>query len=95
MNKAKEQFELFCYDETHNINEWDNGNMWICDCPKVQTELFHCEDCNADPPGGCECVYCIDLTTFREVGNERAKKAKGKFALAWFYRKNMQLSVRL
>lgn len=60
MNEPKEQFELFSYDETHNINEWDNGNMWICDCPKLQTELFHCRECKAEPPWGCDGVFCVD-----------------------------------
>ena len=65
MNKAREQFELFYYDETHNIGEWDNA-LWICDCPKIQTELFHCQDCKAEPPGGCQGPECADLTTFWE-----------------------------
>lgn len=70
MNEPREQFELFCYDETHNITEWDDAR-WICDCPKIQNELFHCGDCKAEPPGGCHCVFCTDLTTFREAEYEQ------------------------
>jgi len=66
MKKVREQFELFSYDETHNITEWDDA-QWICDCPKVQTDiLFHCGECKAEPPGGCQFPQCADLTTFWE-----------------------------
>lgn len=69
MNEPKEQFELFSYDETHNIVEWGNA-LWMCDCPKIQIELFHCKSCKAEPPGGCICPQCVDLTTFWESNNE-------------------------
>lgn len=67
MNKPREQLELFSDEEI--FNEWDNGT-WICDCPKIQTDLFHCDDCQAEPPGGCQCLECADLSTSWESENK-------------------------
>ena len=69
MNEPKEQFELFSYDETHNITEWENAR-WMCDCPKLQYDFFHCPQCKAEPPWGCKCVYCVDIISLREVKDE-------------------------
>ena len=66
MRKPREQFELFSYDETHNIGEWDDAT-WICECPKIKTDPFRrCNECHSEPPGGDINPAFCDLTTFWE-----------------------------
>ena len=60
--KPKEQFELFSGFEIAS----SNGTAWVCDCGIVHDGLFHCPKCKAEPPGGCVCPQCADLTTFWE-----------------------------
>ena len=51
---------------TGNINEWENAR-WICDCPKLQTDLFgSCNECHSEAPGGDIDPSKCDLTTFWE-----------------------------
>ena len=57
MKKPREQFELFTDEQI--FNEWDNAR-WMCECPKLQYDLFHCNECGAEPPGGCICPQCAD-----------------------------------
>lgn len=31
---------------------------WHCTCGAWNDHDFHCDDCKADPPWGCDCSFC-------------------------------------
>lgn len=33
----------------------DERNWWLCECGNFETSGFHCSDCGAEPPWGCDC----------------------------------------
>lgn len=36
----------------------DPSPGWLCDCGNWQEDDFHCADCGALPPWGCDCSFC-------------------------------------
>ena len=72
--KPREQFDLFTFEQIHIVDDFEKGGVWVCECGTIQTELFHCSVCKAEPPGGCQCPQCADLTTFWESEDEGGQR---------------------
>ena len=42
------------------LDDWDPDMAWLCDCGHYQEDGWHCSNCGAEPPWGCDCSDCED-----------------------------------
>lgn len=40
------------------LDDQDEATGWLCGCGNFQDDGFHCDECLAEPPWGCDCSFC-------------------------------------
>lgn len=47
--------------ENLESDSWNDDFMgWLCVCGKFEESEFHCSECGAEPPWGCDCGACVE-----------------------------------
>lgn len=59
---AEYSYSMVEWVRPHGADEPDDesgaGEGWLCDCGNFQEDGWHCTNCGAQPPWGCDCSQC-------------------------------------